>query len=195
MEKEKKKCSLIDHNENYSACYCIECKIYMGNKCENFHSSLFKNHHTYKLDKDIPEIFTGFCKEENHYDELKYFCKTHNKLCCVACIAKLKGEGNGQHTDCNICFIKDIKEEKKNKLNENIKILEDLSNIFDKTVNDLKIILEKIIENKDELKLNIQKIFTKIRNALNEREDELLIEVDKQFDKLYYNEDIIKKSE
>ena len=195
MEKQKKKCLLIDHKENDADCYCQECKIYMCNKCENFHSSLFKNHHAYKLDKDISEIFTGLCKEENHDIELKYFCKTHNKLCCGACIAKLKGEGNGQHTDCNICFIKDIQEEKKNKLNENIKILEDLSNTLDKTINDLKIILEKIIENKDELKLNIQKIFTKIRNALNDREDELLKEVDEQFDKLYCNEDIIKKSE
>ena len=80
-----------------------------------------------------------------------------------------------------------------NKLNENIKILEDLSNTLEKSINDLKIKLEKIIENKDELNKNIQKVFTKIRNTLIDREDELLLEVDKQFDKLYCSEDIIKK--
>ena len=30
--------------------------------------------------------------------------------------------GKGQHKDCNICLIKDIKDEKINKLNENIKL-------------------------------------------------------------------------
>ena len=67
-------------------------------------------------------------QRKNHKIEIKYFCKTHNILCCGACIAKIKGEGNGQHSDRKICFIKYIKEEKKKKLNENIKILEDLSN-------------------------------------------------------------------
>ena len=147
MENQKKKCSLIEHNENDAICYCQECKIYMCNKCENLHSTLFKNHHSYKLDKDILEIFTGFCTEENHNNELKYFCKTHNKLCCGCCIAKIKGEGDGQHSDCNICLIKDIKEEKRNKLNENIKLLEDLSITLEKTINDLKIIFEKKVEN------------------------------------------------
>ena len=50
-------------------------------------------------------------------------------------------------------------------------------------------------KNKEELKLKIQNIFTKIRNILNNREEELLLEVDKKFNKLYYNEDIIKQSE
>ena len=51
------------------------------------------------------------------------------------------------------------------------------------------------MQNKEELKQNIKNIFTKIRNALNSREDEILLEVDKQSDNLYFNEDIIKKSE
>ena len=178
MEKQKK-CSSIEHNEIEAVCYCPECKIYMCNKCDNFHSTLFKHHHSYKLDKDVEEIFTGFCKEKNHNDELKYFCKSHNKLCCGACTIKLKEEGDGQHSDCNICLIKDIKEEKKNKLEENIKILEDLSKKIEKTINDLKIILEKQMQNKEELKQNIKNIFTKIRNDLNSREDEILLEVDK----------------
>ena len=45
------------------------------------------------------------------------------------------------------------------------------------------------------MKLNIQKVFTKIRNALNDREDELLLEVDKQFEKEYFNENLLKENE
>ena len=95
----------------------------MCNKCENHHLSLFKNHHPNILNKD-EEIFTGFCQEKNHSNKLEYYCKIHNKLCCVACIAKLNKKGEGQHKDCDVCYIEHIKEEKKKKLKENIKSLE-----------------------------------------------------------------------
>ena len=84
---------------------------------------------------------------------------------------------------------------KKNKLKQNIKCLEDLSNTLEQSINELKKIFDKINENKEELKNNIQNIFTKIRNALNSREDELLLEVDNQFNNLFGNEEIIKESE
>ena len=84
---------------------------------------------------------------------------------------------------------------KKNKLKENIKKLEDLSINFQESINNIKDTYEKINENKEKLKLKIQKIFTKIRNELNNREDELLLEADKHFDKLFLNEEIVKNSE
>ena len=43
--------------------------------------------------------------------------------------------------------------------------------------------------------MEIQNIFTKIRNILNEREEELLSEVDHQFNSKFINDDIIKKKE
>ena len=43
--------------------------------------------------------------------------------------------------------------------------------------------------------MEIQKIFTKIRNAINDREDELLLKIDNIFNDKYLNEDIIKKGE
>ena len=191
------KCSLEEHKEFDSISYCQECKIYMCNKCEIHHSELFKKHFLYKIEKeqDFSEIFTGYCKEENHLEKLYYFCKTHNKLCCSSCIVKVKRQGNGQHTDCDVCNIEDIKDEKKSKLKENIKFLEDLSQNLQKIINELKEIFQKICKNKESLKLQIQKIFTKLRNSLNEREDELLLEVDKQFDNIYFDEKIINESE
>ena len=38
------------------------------------------------------------------------------------------------------------------------------------------------------MKINIQKIFTKIRNEINNKEDELLLEVDKQFNEIYFDD-------
>ena len=195
MENLKKKCSFKKHSDIDAINYCIECKIYLCNKCNNHHSELFENHHQVNLDKNINEIFTGYCLEKEHNIEFKYFCKTHNKLCCGACISKIKGEGEGQHTDCDICTIKDIIDDKKNKLNNNIKTLEDLFNNLEQSINDLKILFQNIIENKEELKLKIQKVFTEVRNVLNEREDELLKEVDDHYDNIFFDENIIKESE
>ena len=195
MENKKKICSLKDHKEIEAIIYCQECKIYMYKKCENYHSKLFDNHYLHKIDDNLTEIFTGFCKEEKHYEPLEFFCINHNKLCCASCLCKLKDKGKGQHKDCDVCIIEKIKEEKLNKLKDNINKLEVITNKFDDKINKLKESFEKINKEKESLKLEIQNIFTKIRNSLNEREDKLLLEVDKTFDNLYFKENIIKESE
>ena len=195
MSEISKYCSSIEHESINAVCYCLECNVYMCNKCESFHSKLCQKHHSYNINKDMNEIFTGYCKEENHLNKLEYFCKTHNQLCCCACIVKIKRKGKGQHSDCNICTIEDIEEEKKKKLKENIEFLENEIKTIEKSTEELKILFDKVNENKTELKLNIQKIFTQLRNHLNEREDELLLEVDNQFDNLYFKEDTIKNCE
>ena len=192
-----KKCSSEKHKEVDAILYCSECKIYICNKCDKFHSELFGNIHQNKIIKDInvDEIFTGICDEDNHINELLYFCRTHNKLCCVECIAKIKSKNNGQHKDCDVCTIEDIEKEKKSKLKENIKCLEDLSNTFEQSIKDLKKIFEKINEDKEKLKTNIQNIFTKLRNQINNREDKLLMDVDNKFEELFFKEDIIKEGD
>ena len=189
------KCSIQEHEQMKPIMYCLECKINMCNKCLNFHSALFKNHHTYNIDNNIENIFIDICKENNHNIKLEYYCKNHNKLCCCACISKIKKNGKGNHHDCDICTIDEIINMKKNNLIENVKILEDLSINLDESINELKNLFEKINKDKEEIKLNINKQFTKIRNALNEREDELLLNIDKLFDNEYIKEDFIKDIE
>ena len=192
-----KKCSLKKHSEIDAISFCIECNIFLCNKCLNNHLEYLENHHTRNLDKNCDEIFTGICKEENHKHELTYLCKTHNQLCCATCISKIKGKGFGQHSDCVICFIDEIKTEKRNILNENIKTLEKLSKTIENSINEFKQIMEKINKNKEELKMEIIKKFTEMRNAINEREDKLLSEIDNRFNDSIFKEDndFIKKSE
>ena len=134
-------------------------------------------------------------QRKDHSLKLDYFCINHNQLCCPACIAKIKYKGFGKHKDCNVCSIKKIKKKKKKILEENIKNLEELSNKIEQTINELKNMLEKINNNKEELKTKIQAMFTKMRNIINIREDELLLEVDEKFDELFFDEKIFKKSE
>ena len=92
-------------------------------------------------------------------------------------------------------FYKKIKNRKMNNLKKNIDYLNDLSNTIENSINQLKNIFAKININKDELKMKVQKIFTKLRNAINNREDEVLLEIDRQYNDLFFNESLIKKSE
>ena len=195
MENTNNKCSSKKHTEINAINYCQECKIYLCNKCLYYHSELFENHILISLDKNAKDIFISICQEKNHNNKLDYFCKSHNKLCCSACLCKIKDKGDGQHKDCDTCTIENIINEKKKKLNENIKTLEKLSTMLEQSINELKEIFNKINENKEKLKLTIQKIFTKLRNAFNDREDELLLEIDKEYNNIYCNEEIIKESE
>ena len=195
MENKRQACFNKNHKESKAISYCQICKVYLCTKCESFHSELHKDHIITNIDKDINEIFTGFCKEKDHFNKLKYFCKNHNQLCCASCITKIKGEGNGQHTDCDVCLIEGIKQEKKDKLKENIKYLEDLSLNFKQSLDKLKQIYENINNNKEELKLTILKIFTNIRNEINKREDQIMDELDNLYNNMYFDESLIKKSE
>ena len=84
----------------------------MCEKCKQFHLDLY-NHHQLDLSDEKQDKFIGICNEKNHNYNLEYFCKTHNKLVCIACIAPIKKKGNGQHKNCKVCIIEDIKEKKK----------------------------------------------------------------------------------
>ena len=116
-------------------------------------------------------------------------------MCCSSCLCKLKTKNYGQHKDCDVCVIEDIKEEKKSKLKENINQLENLSKNINDSINQIKIIYDKINEKREEIKIKIQGIFTKIRNALNDREDELLLEINKKYENIYFKEELIKECE
>ena len=192
MNDSKKKCTSKEHGNIEANSYCHECKIYICKKCENIHSILFQNHHVSKTSDDLNQIFTGICKVEQHSEKLKYFCKTHNVLCCAQCITKIKDDENGQHKDCSICLIDDIKDVKKNNLSDNLKSLENFSLSLQDSIKEIKIIFEKINENKENIKTKIQQIFTKIRNQVNKREDEILLKVDEKFDTLFFKEDMVK---
>ena len=54
---------------------------------------------------------------------------------------------------------------------------------------------EKIIEKKEKLKMKVMKTFTKLRNAINEREDKLLSDMDNIYNYYFIEEKIVKQCE
>ena len=195
MESKINKCSFKEHKEIDAISYCNECNIFMCNDCTKYHKGLFECHILISIKVGLQDIFNGFCKLKNHFQKLEYFCKTHNQLCCAACIAKIKNKLYGQHTDCSVCIIQEIKHEKKNKLKVNINYLEDLQTNLSQSIKEIQSLYKILKKNKEVLKQKIQKIFNAIRNIVNERENKLLTEVDMQFNKLFVDEEIIKESE
>ena len=183
-------CSMISHSGQKAFRYCCECNIFMCHQCFNHHKGLFNNHHLIDLTQNNENIFTGICPEENHKNKLDRFCKSHNQLCCSSCIGI-----NGKHNKCELCKIEDIKEEKKTKLENNIKILEDISINIKESLDKTKNYYNKIEEQKEELKSKIMKIITNLRNKLNEREDELLSELDILFLNISPSEKLINEYE
>ena len=193
MNADKQKCSSIDHIKTDAIIYCNICNVYLCNKCENFHSKIFQNHPTQDLTKEKINFFSDICSEKNHFNKLKYFCKNHNKLCCASCITKIKDEENGQHKDCEVCLLNEIKTEKDKKFNENYIKLEEISNNLEQTTNQLKLLSEQINKEKEEIILEIQKYFTKLRSALNEREDKLIEEVELKFKNAFFDDNIVNE--
>ena len=192
MENQKQKCSLIDHKDINATNYCTKCSIYMWNKCIKFHSKIFKNHEIINLKKENNK-FIDICKEENHQNKLEFYCKTHNILCCVACVSKIKKSKYGQHSNCEVFSIEDIQEDKKTNLKKNIDYLDSLFNSLDYSIKELRQIFENINNNREKVKFKIQKIFIKIRNEINNKEVQLLSEVDAQLDKLFLMNILLKK--
>ena len=72
-----------------------------------------------------------------HKNELEFFCKNHNQMCCAECITKIKGNEKGQHKDCDVCFLNEIKNIKKDNLSKNIDFLQNLSNDLEEKINKL----------------------------------------------------------
>ena len=68
-------------------------------------------------------------------------------------------KGYGKHGQCKVYLIEDIKNNKKDKLNENINNLEQLNNDIEKKIEELRKIYDKMIEDKENAKLKIQKIY------------------------------------
>ena len=114
MENKKNKCSSKKHLEAEAISFCHECKLYLCNKCQNFHEEIHENHNLIDLKKDMNDIFIDICKQNNHtHYKLEFFCETHNDLCCVACLSKIKNDCYGQHSNCKVFQLKDINDEKK----------------------------------------------------------------------------------
>lgn len=180
MENQILKCSNHKHsNQNQNAIkYCIECNIYLCQECFNLHFQLFIEHHLLDLNEGLTHLFNGFCKEDGHQKKFEYYCETHNQLCCSSCIEKDKTIESSKHKDCIIHDIYDIKENKKNLLENNMNYIEELSNNINEKLIKINNLYEKLNKNNEEIKVKIINIMTDLIDKVKERQNELLLNLD-----------------
>ena len=63
---------------------------------------------------------------------------------------------------------------------------------FDSLINKLNEAYKEITDKKENLKIRVQKFFTKIRNEINQREDQLLLIVEQVYEKYFFNKNFSK---
>ena len=192
MESSSKKCSTKAHRNKKAVKKCITCNKYFCELCASSHVKCERKHELFTIESDTNQSFVNECKESNHKNNLNYFCKTHNNLCCAACLCKINDKGDGQHTKCNACHISEIKEEKKIKLKNNIKILKELSQNSKQMLKNIKKTYEKTKPIIEDIKQDIKNIFNNFRKIIDKREKELLNEVNNLYEQYYFNEEFFK---
>ena len=153
------KCYYNEHSEQTATNFCFKCNKFLCETCSTSHCDTNPKHNLFSVDKDLNLNFTGYCTEGNHPNKLDYYCFTHNNLCCAACLCKIKDRGDGQHTECKVCHIDQIKGEKKRKLNDNLKLLKKFSLNMKKILKDIRTFYEHINPIKEDIIMNIKNIF------------------------------------
>ena len=53
----QRKCSLKKHFDVNAINYCVECNIFMCNKCSNYHDEVLENHKKYNVNENNYELF------------------------------------------------------------------------------------------------------------------------------------------
>lgn len=195
METTEKKCYTKSHANKKAIKFCLNCNKYLCELCLASHAKCDRKHELYSIDNELNLSFKGTCQENNHPNNLDYYCSTHNNLCCAACLCKIKDKGDGQHTECKACSIEEIKEEKREKLNNNINILKDLAQNFKKKLKEVRKIYDKTNNQKEGTRTNIKNTFDELINILTLRKKELLKELDDIYEKNIFSDDFIKTYE
>ena len=77
---------------------------------------------------------------------------------------------------------------------ENVQYLEKILKTFEDSIKELEELYKTIQGNKEQLKINVQKIFCEIKVAIDKRQDEILLDIENKFKESYFDEDLIIKS-
>ncbi len=151
--------------------YCLDCKKWLCEKCEESHSDLFNNHHISK--EEPPNTDTCPFHPNCYLDRL---CKNCNKQICHLCSL----EGNQHYSHFTISF-EDLKK----------KIVENVNNMKYNNFNDYCNYLNQI-DNEYQLKYNniIEDYNMKINNlieSINEAKNKFLENMEKKkTEKIFY---------
>ena len=165
--------------------YCLDCKKWLCEKCEESHSDLFNNHHISK--EEPPNTDTCPFHPNCYLDRL---CKNCNKQICHLCSL----EGNQHYSHFTISF-----EDLKKKIVENVNNMKynnfnDYCNYLNQIDNEYQLKYNNIIE---DYNMKINNLIESINEAKNKflenmekkkKEKDILLKIMKNLYKFFYSE-------
>ena len=175
----KKICCNSKHSDRPAAIYCKKCERYFCVECEAaVHDSYFSNHAPYVIRDFNTDFFLDRCEDHASYP-LDFFCRDHFCLCCSLC-----KDRDGRHNGCNVVPLADLSTEEIlrhiTKASDNLK--EKLGKLAKLSLDDLKSRADEFNHKISEVKETVAKTFSELRCVLNERESELMQEIERAND-------------
>ncbi|XP_048258214.1 uncharacterized protein LOC125383634 isoform X2 [Haliotis rufescens] len=165
-----------DDDGNQAVCWCQECEEFLCEYCQNMHSSvkIFRNHAVHNFGDITPQNLENEtnCNIHERYP-LDLFDKSCNKCICSQC-------RRGEHADHEVGYLDEAAEGVTQRIEQHRK---DLSALLSRQQTHLQSIRQETqLTNRmqDTLRKTIEHTFRSLRSQLDQREKELLIDLESQ---------------
>ena len=183
MKAQQKLKHCTDHPDREATAYCSRCENFLCEECENKHMSRFEfmSHktcvtHDFETNNENSVLDDAGCNCGKHPgNPLAFVCKRHWVLCCSEC-----KEDSRAHQGCTVVPIEKVDAKIVNKRHERVKreYMERTEKAKEMPLERLRQREEDFNSEADRVTKEITSYFTKLREAIDQREKELLDKVE-----------------
>ena len=171
---------LVECEGEAAVVYCTECCCYLCQNCKELHQRMraTRNHKMVTLNevqKDFRKLERKHLCTEHQGEELKLYCRTCQEVICTDCTIVT-------HKQHDYTFIKDIREELVREMLELVSCAEEKGREFSRHQSHLDLVDKNSKKNIETCKDKVHKYFEEWRRRLNEREGQLLVQLDQHLE-------------
>ncbi|XP_048247759.1 transcription intermediary factor 1-beta-like isoform X3 [Haliotis rufescens] len=162
---------------------CDDCCVFLCQECLNAHKRLqsMRDHQTVSFDdmRERPvESFRRLHKCTQHHQPLQFYCHTCDQTVCVSCTVVEHDKGSGH----NVVSVENAHESKAVENEDVLQRLDEKGIALEKAAKDLQKKCDGIKSSRSTAKDEINKAFTHLMEALQQRKTIMLSEVDRRSD-------------
>ncbi|XP_048247761.1 transcription intermediary factor 1-beta-like isoform X2 [Haliotis rufescens] len=162
---------------------CDDCGVFLCQECLNAHKRVksMRDHQTVSFDdmRERPvESFRRLHKCTQHHQPLQFYCHTCDQVVCVSCTVVEHDKGSGH----NVVSVENAHESKAAENEDVLQRLDEKGIALEKAAEDLQKKCDSIKSSRSTAKDDINKAFTNLMEALQQRKTIMLSEVDRRSD-------------
>ncbi|XP_048247756.1 uncharacterized protein LOC124120304 [Haliotis rufescens] len=162
---------------------CDDCCVFLCQECINAHKRLqsMRDHKTVSFDDMRERPAESFCrlhKCTQHHQPLQFYCHTCDQAVCVSCTVVEHDKGSGH----NVVSVENAHESKAAENEDVLQRLDEKGKALEKAAEDLQKKCDNIKSTRSTAKDDINKAFTNLMEALQQRKTIMLSEVDRRSD-------------